>query len=337
MAARACLYMYGNYAGDVMNFDMAAEMAAMDDIEVRTVLTTDDIASCPAGRSVRRGAAWRGTSSSSRRRGRPATWACRWTNARPRRAHANARTYTMGVALAPCSLPETRVPNFEIGAGRDGDRHGHPRRTGRRARTVEAGRRHRRRDDGCDPGRDGRGAGDRVAVLVNSLGSTPLMELYIMNRRVQARLAEAGLEVHRTWVGNYCTSLEMAGASVTVMHLDDDLTGAAGSSLRLRHVPGRGWMVAHITRALVAVADAMEREPGSSLRAGRGDRRCRPRHRHGRRLQGGARDGRRAGRSACADAGVQHRRKGIPERGGRVVGAALCHGADAGGRGAEGA
>ena len=70
----------------------------------------------------------------------------------------------------------------------------------------------------------GAASGDRVAVLVNSLGATPLMELYIMNRRVQARLGATGLETHATWVGNYCTSLEMAGASVTVMHLVDELT-----------------------------------------------------------------------------------------------------------------
>ncbi len=65
--------------------------------------------------------------------------------------------------------------------------------------------------------------GDKVAVLVNSLGSTPLMELYIMNRRVQQRLDGLGVSVHATWVGNYCTSLEMAGASVTLMHLDGEL------------------------------------------------------------------------------------------------------------------
>ncbi len=66
-------------------------------------------------------------------------------------------------------------------------------------------------------------AGDRVAVLVNSLGSTPLMELYIMSRRVSQRLIDGGLKTYRTWVGPYCTSLEMAGASITVMHLDDEL------------------------------------------------------------------------------------------------------------------
>jgi len=66
-------------------------------------------------------------------------------------------------------------------------------------------------------------AGDRVAVLVNSLGSTPMMELYIVMRRVKSRLDGAGLVIHTSLVGNYCTSLEMAGASITVMHLDDEL------------------------------------------------------------------------------------------------------------------
>ena len=66
--------------------------------------------------------------------------------------------------------------------------------------------------------------GDRVAVLVNSLGSTPLMELYVLNRRINHALSARGIQIHSTLVGNYCTSLEMAGASITVMHLDDELT-----------------------------------------------------------------------------------------------------------------
>lgn len=63
-----------------------------------------------------------------------------------------------------------------------------------------------------------------MAVLVNGLGATPLMELYIMHRRVRQRLDDAGLAAHATWVGNWCTSLEMTGASVTCMHLDEELT-----------------------------------------------------------------------------------------------------------------
>ncbi len=152
---------------------------------------------------------------------------------------ANDRTFTMGVALAPCSLPQTRRPNFEIG---DDEMeigmgiHGEP---GMRARPAEARRRCGRRDPRPILPRCRPAPGDRVAVLVNSLGSTPLMELYILNRRVTQRLDALGLEVHATWVGNYCTSLEMAGASITLHALGRGVDDAARPSLRLRDVPGR--------------------------------------------------------------------------------------------------
>jgi len=217
------LYMYGNYAGDVMNFDMAAEMAEMDDIEVRTVLTTDDIASAPRDEAEkRRGVA--GNFFIFKAAGAACDLGRSLDEVEAAARHANARTYTMGVALSPCSLPQTRVPNFKIGPDEmeiGMGIHGEP--------GIERGPL-KPADAIVDEMMDAilaemsAARGDRVAVLVNSLGSTPLMELYIMNRRVQARLDAAGLEVHRTWVGHYCTSLEMAGASVTVMHLDDDLT-----------------------------------------------------------------------------------------------------------------
>ncbi len=217
------LFMYGNYAGDVMNFDMATEMAAMDDIEVRTVLTTDDIASAPSDRiETRRGVA--GNFFIFKAAGAACDEMMSLDAVERVARHANARTYTMGVALSPCSLPQTRVPNFEIpddemeiGMGI----HGEPGIA--RAPLATA-------DEIVDDMMDrilhemDAVSGDRVAVLVNSLGATPLMELYIMNRRVQARLADAGLETHATWVDKYCTSLEMAGASVTILHLDDELT-----------------------------------------------------------------------------------------------------------------
>jgi len=216
------LYMYGNYAGDVMNFDMAAEMAAMDDIEVRTVVTTDDVASAPRERQPsRRGVAGNffifKAAGAACDRGLPLDEAERVAQ------KANDRTFTMGVALAPCSLPQTRRPNFEIG---DDEMeigmgiHGEP---GVARGKLEPA------DAIVDAMMErilaemGARRGERVAVLVNGLGSTPLMELYIMNRRVAARLEEAGLGVHATWVGNWCTSLEMAGASVTLMHLDAEL------------------------------------------------------------------------------------------------------------------
>ena len=216
------LFMYGNYAGDVMNFDMAAEMAAMEDIEVRTVLTTDDIASAPRDQiEKRRGVA--GNFFIFKAAGAACDEMMTLDEVERVARHANARTFTMGVALSPCSLPQTRVANFEIGADEmeiGMGIHGEP--------GIERGPLGTA-DDIVDDMMDrilaemDAGQGDRVAVLVNSLGATPLMELYIMNRRVQARLADAGLTTHATWVGHYCTSLEMAGASVTLMHLDDEL------------------------------------------------------------------------------------------------------------------
>ncbi len=217
------LYMYGNYAGDVMNFDMAAEMATMEDIEVRTVLTTDDVASAPRDRrESRRGVA--GNFFVFKAAGAACDLMLPLGEVERIARKANDRTFTMGVALAPCSLPQTRRPNFEIG---DDEMeigmgiHGEP---GVARGPLKPA------DDIVDEMLDAilremsAAPGDRVAVLVNGLGATPLMELYIMNRRVRQRLDAAGLAVYATFVGNWCTSLEMAGASVTCMHLDEELT-----------------------------------------------------------------------------------------------------------------
>ncbi len=216
------LFMYGNYAGDVMNFDMAAEMAAMDDIEVRTVLTTDDVASAPRDEiEKRRGVA--GNFFIFKAAGAAADEMMNLDEVERVARRANARTFTMGVALSPCSLPQTQRRNFdipegemEIGMGIHGEP-GIERGPVKPADEIVDGMMSRILDE------TGAARGDRVAVLVNGLGATPLMELYIMNRRVQARIERAGLVSHATWVGNYCTSLEMAGASVTLMHLDDEL------------------------------------------------------------------------------------------------------------------
>ena len=216
------LFVYGNYAGDVMNFDMAAEMAAMDDIEIRTVVSTDDIASAPlAQRDKRRGVAGNffifKVAGAACDLMRPIDECERLTH------KANDHTFTIGVALAPCSLPHTLKHNFELG---DDEMeigigiHGEPGVSREPLKSADAVV-----DDIMDrlfvemPAK----RGDRVAVLVNSMGSTPLMELYVLNRRVHQRLAAKGIGVHATWVGSYCTSLEMAGASITLMLLDDEL------------------------------------------------------------------------------------------------------------------
>lgn len=216
------LFMYGNYAGDVMNFDMASEMLELEGIEARTVLTTDDIASAPRSeRTKRRGVA--GNVFIFKAAGAAADRMLPLDEVERIARKANDRTYTLGVALAPCSLPQTRRPNFEIAAGEmeiGMGIHGEP---GMRRESLRSA------DPVADEIMDAILAemqparGDRVAVLVNSLGATPLMELYILHRRIARRLADAGLVQHTALVGPYCTSLEMAGASITVMHLDDEL------------------------------------------------------------------------------------------------------------------
>lgn len=216
------LFLYGNYAGDVMNFDMAAEMLAMDDVEVRTVVTTDDIASAPPEqRERRRGVA--GNVFVFKAAGAACDMMYGFDEVERVARWANERTFTMGVALSPCSLPQTLKPNFELGAdemeigmgihGEPGIARG-PLKPADQVTDELVGKiLHEMK-----PAR-----GDRIAVLVNSLGSTPLMELYILMRKVKMMLDEAGLIIHLSLVGNYCTSLEMAGASITLMHLDDEL------------------------------------------------------------------------------------------------------------------
>jgi dihydroxyacetone kinase-like protein len=218
------LFVYGNYAGDVMNFEMAAEILEGRGIAVRTVLTTDDIASSPVeARDGRRGVAGNvlvfKIAGAACDQGLPLE-ACEAVTRK-----ANARTYTIGVALEPCSLPQIRRPNFELGPD-DLEMgigiHGEPGVARERLRSadaiVDSVMDHIFTEMRSEPG-------DRVAVLVNSFGATPMMELYIIYRRVERRLAARGITVVTNWIGPYCTSLDMVGASVTVMHLDRELEG----------------------------------------------------------------------------------------------------------------
>lgn len=217
------LFMYGNYAGDVMNFDMAAEMAEMEDIEVRTILTTDDVASAPVDqRNERRGVA--GNFFIFKSAGAACDKMLPIDECERIARKSNDHTYTMGVALGPCSLPHTLKPNFELGPDEMEiglGIHGEP--------GVERGKL-KSADDVTDELLDrilvemAPSAGDSVSVLVNSLGSTSLMELYVMHRRVKQRMDDLKVSIHASWVGPYCTSLEMAGASITLHHMDQELT-----------------------------------------------------------------------------------------------------------------
>jgi len=221
---KGVIYLYGNYAGDVMNFDMAAELVALDDIEARTVLVTDDVASAPPDQAHRR----RGVAGGFfvfKMAGAAADQGRDLDGVVAAAKKANAAVRTMGVAINPCSLPNTLIENFslgpneiELGIGIHGEA------------GVEKGPM-MPADAIADRLLDAVLAeletppGTKIAVLVNGMGGTPLMELYVVARRVLERLDGLGLVVHRTWVGNYVTAMEMAGCSISVIVLDDDLTG----------------------------------------------------------------------------------------------------------------
>ncbi|HEO8418764.1 dihydroxyacetone kinase subunit DhaK [Niallia sp. FSL W8-0635] len=217
------VYIYGNYAGDVMNFGMAAELADLEcSIEVGSVLVTDDVASAPKNEiEKRRGIA--GEFFVTKVAGAAAENGYSLTEVVRVAQKANDYTRTMGVGLTPCSLPQTGKPSFElaetemeIGLGH----HGEPGvEKGELAQADHVAER-LVQDILVDMPLD---QGEEVAVLVNGLGSTTRMELYIMFRKVKQILSGKGIIIHRSYVGDYSTSLEMGGCSVTLIKLDDEL------------------------------------------------------------------------------------------------------------------
>lgn len=221
-AGRGVCFVYGNYGGDVMNFDFAAELATDAGIDVVTVRCADDVASAPRGEEDRRrGIA--GIFFLYKVAGARAAEGASLDEVRAATEFAAANVRSMGVALAPCTVPAAGVPTFELPTGQmeiGMGIHGEP--GVRRGELRPA-------DEIADELVDALVAdlpfrrGDQVAVLVNGLGATPKEELYIVYRRVHRRLDEAGIAVHRAWVGEYATSLEMAGASLSMLKLDADL------------------------------------------------------------------------------------------------------------------
>lgn len=232
------LYIYGNYTGDVMNFDMASELAAAERIDTRTILTTDDVASADrTDRAARRGTA--GNIFVFKAAGAACARMLSLDECERIARKANAACHTIGVALEPCSLPETLRPSFrlppgeiEFGVGV----HGEPGIERQGLQSAD-----RITDLVCDRLFDEIAPGTkRVAVLVNSLGSTPQMELYILHRRLVQRLASRGIEIALSLVGHYCTSLDMVGASITMFALDEEL-----ESLLKDPCAGFAWQTGH--------------------------------------------------------------------------------------------
>lgn len=217
------LFLYGNYAGDVMNFDMAADQLSDQGILAKSFLVTDDIASAPKEKAhERRGIA--GDFFVFKIAGAAADLGLNFEDVMGAAAKANDNTRTMGVALSACTMPQSDKANFnvpegemEVGMGI----HGEP---GVERVAIETA--DKVTDRLLQPILDELelGSGNKVAVLVNGLGSTTLLEQYLVHRRVAETLESKNVEIHNSWVGEYCTSLEMAGVSVTLMKLDKDLT-----------------------------------------------------------------------------------------------------------------
>jgi dihydroxyacetone kinase-like protein len=216
----ACLY--GNYSGDNMNVKMAVKMARKEGLEVKTVVANDDVASAPKDqREKRRGVAgeilmWKAGGAKA------ATGASLdEVIAAAQKAIDNARS--VGIGLTPCTLPAVGHPNFEIKPGTMEVGIGHHGEPGIEVCELESAQQMAKRMvDIVLPDYPFK-AGDEVVVLVSGLGATPVMELYVLYDEIDKLLEENGIKVHRSYVGNYFTSLDMMGATLTVMKLDEEL------------------------------------------------------------------------------------------------------------------
>jgi len=209
-----------NYTGDVINFEMASEMAEAEGISVRKVIVNDDVAvEDSTATTGRRGVA--GTVFVHKLVGATAEKGCSLDEVKRIAELAVKNVRSMGIALTPCIMPVSGEPGFEIDENEMGvgiGIHGEP------------GIEHRKMVQAdkiaeilVDKVLDEKIFTDDVAVMVNGMGATPEMELFILNNRVQELLLEKGLNVYRTFVGDYMTSMEMAGCSLTLLKLDEEL------------------------------------------------------------------------------------------------------------------
>ncbi len=216
----ACLY--GNFAGDVMNVNMAMEMARDDGVEVRTVVANDDVPSAPKdNRDKRRGAT--GEVLMWKIGGAKAAMGASLdiTVATAQKAIDNTRSISLG--LVPCTIPEIGHPNFEIGEEMMEIGIGHHGEPGIATVKLETAEKIASRiTDVLLSDLDLRSR-DETAVLLSGLGATPLMDLFILYNEVHKTMEDRNIEINRSFVGNYFTSLDMAGVTLTVMRLDDEL------------------------------------------------------------------------------------------------------------------
>ncbi|HAL60224.1 MAG: dihydroxyacetone kinase subunit DhaK [Sarcina sp.] len=221
---KGALLIIKNYTGDVMNFEMAADMAADEDIVVEKVIVADDVAvENSTWTTGRRGIA--GTVFVHKIAGACAETGAELAEVKRVAEKVIANVRSMGMSVSPCTVPAVGKPSFElaedeveIGIGIHGEPGTHREKISSAAATVDTlvGK---ILDEGIY------GEGDEVAVMVNGMGATPLSELFIANLRVKEILDEKKIRIAKTEVGNFMTSLDMAGFSVTLLKLDDELKG----------------------------------------------------------------------------------------------------------------
>ncbi|GAB2514262.1 dihydroxyacetone kinase subunit DhaK [Paramicrobacterium agarici] len=236
-AGAGVLHIVKNYTGDVLNFETAADLAEAEGIDVTSVVTNDDVAVQDSLYTAgRRGVA--GTVLVEKAAGAAAQRGDSLAEVAEIARRVNENVRTMGVALTPCVVPHAGEPSFaladdeiEIGIGI----HGEP---GREKVALEDADRIVDRlmqpvlsDLAIESGED-------ALLLVNGMGGTPLMELYIVYRHAAKVLADRGITVARSHVGNVTTSLEMQGASISVLRLDDELRELWDAPV---HTPALRW------------------------------------------------------------------------------------------------
>ena len=216
------LYIYGNYGGDVMNFDMAAEMADMEDIRVEQVVAGEDVASSPKGEEdKRRGVA--GIFFVYKIAGACAEEMASLNEVKRIAEKVCANVRTMGVGLSPCILPEMGKPTFEmeegqmeIGIGIHGEPGIGKGELKSADEIVEKMMESILEDLPYQ-------SGDEVSVLINGLGATPKEELYVVYRKVAQILKDKKITVYHPYIGEFATSMEMAGMSISLLRIDNEL------------------------------------------------------------------------------------------------------------------
>lgn len=219
-AGAGILYLYGNYTGDIMNFDMAAELCDMDDIETRSIVGADDVNS-NANVEARRGVA--GIFFMYKCAGAKAAQMGNLDEVLAAAQKAKDNTRTVGFALTPCIIPEVGKANFTLGENEMAmgmGIHGEP---GVWNGPVEPAKDLAHESLDTILADMPLNSGDEVCLLVNGLGATSEEELYILVGDVYEYLESKGIKVYRSFVGEYATSMEMAGASISLCKVDAEM------------------------------------------------------------------------------------------------------------------